>query len=142
MIVMLVWRWIFVMLAVVGSFAVAVVFGGVASHYAALWEEPVAGFISALTVIIVAYFLAPSHKLRFASIVYALGAMSAWSLLEPSWWPESYGDRAYQTTHLPILCTCTGGLLGLLLVMGHRLKFGPKHSFRPKRFAVWFASSR
>ncbi|MHC5538351.1 hypothetical protein ACYOEI_08995 [Singulisphaera rosea] len=115
---MLALRWILLFTAIVGSFAVAFPLGVIASHIVGVWDEPGAGFVSALAVVLMAYFLAPNYRLQFSVLVFVVGANIAWSLLEPSFLPKSFGDRAYQPTHLPILWTYAGGLLGLLLVIG------------------------
>lgn len=108
-------RWALAVLAVLGGFTVAGILGGLATDFAGFWNLPGAGFSAAFAVVVVAHLAAPSHKLRTATVALVLGAVVAWLLLEPSFYPESYGNRgAYEPTHLPVIATCIGGLLGLV----------------------------
>ena len=126
-------RWAMALLAVFGGFAVAGILGGLATDIAGFWHLPGAGFSAAFAVVVVAFLAAPSHKLRTATFALILGAVVAWLPLEPSYYPESYGDRgAYEPTHLPIVATYIGGLLGLLASVLIRRWAGPNNSFKPK----------
>jgi hypothetical protein len=108
-------RWALAVLAVLGGFTVAGILGGLATDFAGFWNLPGAGFSAAFAVVVVAHLAAPSHKLRTATVALVLGAVVAWLLLEPSFYPESYGNRgAYEPTHLPVIATYIGGLLGLV----------------------------
>lgn len=116
-------RW----LIAVGAVGVALVFGGllgsVAAHGVGLWEEPVAGFLAAFAVVAAGYTAAPHRKLVFSAFVFVVGALAAWKLLEPSWYPESYHGREYQRTHLPLLLTYAGGITSLVLSSAyHRVR--------------------
>jgi len=125
-------RWALALLAVFGGFMAAGILGGLVTDFAGLWHLPGAGFSAAFSVVVVAYLAAPSHRFRTATVALILGAVIAWLLLEPSFYPESYGERgAYQRTHLPILATYFGGLLGLFAsaLVGRRA--GPNSSFKP-----------
>ncbi|MCD9088643.1 hypothetical protein [Stenotrophomonas sp. SY1] len=126
-------RWALAFFAVLGGFSVAGVLGSLATGFAGFWHLPGAGFSAALAVVVVAYLAAPSHKLRAAIAALVFGAIAAWLLLEPSFYPENYGDRgAYEPTHLPIIATYTGGLLGLLVAAIIGRWAGPNNSFKPK----------
>ncbi|WP_232227685.1 hypothetical protein, partial [Aerolutibacter daejeonensis] len=108
-------RWALALLAAFSGFAVAGIVGGLAAEFAGFWNLPGAGFSAAFAVVVLAYLAAPSHKLPAAAVALTLGAVVAWLLLEPSFYPESYGDRgAYEPTHLPVVTTYIGGLVGLL----------------------------
>jgi hypothetical protein len=126
-------RWALAFLAVSGAFVVAGMISGLATELAGFWQLPGAGFGAAFAVVVVAYLAAPKHKLRTATVALTLGAIAAWLLLEPSFYPESYGDRgAYEPTHLPIIATYFGGLLGLLVATLLGRWAGPNNSFKPK----------
>jgi len=108
-------KWMWWPFFVGGSFLAGGAAGGFAASSLHLWLHPVAGFCAAATVVIVGYLAAPAYKLQAGCVVFAVGAVAAWAILEPSWLPESYGDRAYQPTHLPVMATYCGGVLGLLV---------------------------
>ncbi len=125
-------RWALALLLVFCGFVVTGMLGGLIAGFVGLWHLPGAGFSAAFAVVIAAYLAAPSHKLGSAFTALILGAIAAWLLLEPSFYPESYGDRdAYQPTHLPIIATYIGGLLGLLAAVLIGRWAGPNNSFKP-----------
>ncbi len=126
-------RWLLALLFVLGGFPYAAVLGGLATELAGFWHLPGACFGAAFTVVVVAYLAAPTHKLPAAFVSLILGAIAAWLLLEPSLYPESYGDRgAYEPTHLPVIATHIGGLLGLFAAGLIWLWAGPNNSFKQK----------
>ena len=109
-------RWVIAVLAVAGAFLVGGIGGAVASGAAGVWYMLGAGFLAALSVVSVAYIAAPAGKLQFSALCFALGVVSAWILVGNEYYPESYGERAYQPTLLPFAATCIGGMLGLVIV--------------------------
>jgi hypothetical protein len=114
-------RWLVALFAVFGAFVAAGVAGAMTAEQAGLWDIPGAGFCAAMAVVLVSYLAAPTHKMPFTIGVFLLGLVSAWLLLEPSSNPENY-QNAYVGTHLPIVVTYAGGLLGLLAVTAHWIK--------------------
>ena len=125
-------KWVLALLAVVGGFLLAGISGGFLTELAGFWGLPSAGFSAAFAVVVVAYLAAPSHKLLSSAIALVLGSVIAWIVLEPSFNPESYGERgAYQPTHLPIIATYIGGILGLIVAAALRRWTGPNNSFKP-----------
>jgi hypothetical protein len=125
-------KWTLAILAVLGGFTLAGTLGSFATDLAGFWHLPGAGFSAAFAVVVVAYLAAPSHKLLSATVALFLGAIAAWLVLEPSWYPESYGDRgAYEPTHLPIIVTYAGGVLGLIVAAAIRRWAGPNNSSKP-----------
>jgi len=125
-------KWTMAFLAVAGAFLIAGIAGGLAADSLGFWSTLGAGFAAAFAVVLVAYFSAPAHKLSVAIAAFVVGAIVAWSLLEPSFYPESYRERgAYQLTHLPVLATYLGGLLGLLVSACIRYWAGPNNSSKP-----------
>jgi hypothetical protein len=112
-------RWLLAVLAVLGAFFAAGLLGALVADALGRWYEPAGGFAAALSVVVVAYLAAPSHRLPAAMAALAIGACIAWHFLAPSSYPESYGDKAYEPTYLPLIATCAGGLLGLLLAAFH-----------------------
>jgi len=124
-------RWALAPLLVVCGFIVTGMLGGFVADFVGLWHIPGAGFSAAFAVVVVAYLAAPRYKFVSAITALVLGAIAAWLLLEPSFYPESYGARdAYQPTHLPIIATYIGGLLGLIAVILIRHWAGPNSSFK------------
>jgi hypothetical protein len=119
-------QWSLAVLAVLGAFFVAGITGSLATDTLGFWHIPGAGFLAALAVVITAYLAAPRHKTLFSCGVFVVGAIAAWLLLEPSWYPESqrYGELAYQPTHLPVFATYIGGIIGLAIVGIPRLRPG------------------
>lgn len=111
-------RWMLALLAVIGGFFLAGIAGGIVSNVLLdVWSLPGAGFSAAFAVVVVTYLVAPGHKLISASIAFMIGAIIAYVMLEPSFLPESYGDRgAYEPTHLPVIATYLGGVVGLMIV--------------------------
>ena len=125
-------RWALTLLAVFCSFVIAGIFGGIAAGLSGLCSLPGAGFSAAFSVVVVAYLSAPNHRFRTATVALILGVVVAWLLLEPSFYPESYGEReAYQLTHLPVVATYLGGLLGLLVSALIQRWAWPDNSLRP-----------
>jgi hypothetical protein len=119
-------QWSLAILAVVGAFFIAGVSGSLATDALGFWHLPGAGFCAAFAVVVTTYFAAPSHKIPFSSGAFVVGAIAAWVLLEPSSYPEMqrYGDLAYQPTHLPVVATYIGGIVGLALIGILRLRPG------------------
>jgi len=114
-------QWLLTPLAVLGACVLAGLSGSMASSLAGFWHLPAAGFSAAFAVVLVAYLAAPRHRLASALVALTAGALVAWVLLEPAFYPESYGARgAYQPSHLPLIATCLGGLAGLLASLGIR----------------------
>lgn len=111
-------RWFLLLPIVLGGFLVAGTLGSLATAAVGAWHLPGAGFSAALVVVILAYVAAPAVKLQTAFCMLIVGGGIAWWLLEPSFYPESYRDcGAYLPTHLPLVATYLGGLLGLCAVL-------------------------
>ena len=110
-------QWTIALLAVAGAFVIAGVTGSMIADLLGFWHLPGAGFAAALAVVATMYVAAPSYKLQLSCLALVVGGIAAWILLEPSWFPETrrYGALAYQPTHLPLIATCSGGIVGLLL---------------------------
>lgn len=111
-------QWIVAGLAVFGAFFLAAIAGAVVAEKLGVWHVPGAGFLAALAVVVTAYLAAPRRRTLSACAVFAIGALVAWSMLEPAFYPESerYGALAYQSTHLPVVAACAGGIVGLIVV--------------------------
>ncbi|MFL6587833.1 MAG: hypothetical protein ACJ8GV_13245 [Luteimonas sp.] len=111
-------QWGLAVLAVLGAFFVAGVAGSVASDLLGLWHLPGAGFVAAFAVVVTTYVAAPDRKVLLSCATFIVGAIAAWILLEPSWYPDTkrYGSLAYKDTHLPVIATYFGGLIGLAVV--------------------------
>lgn len=107
-------KWALACLFLFAGFVGAVMVGAFVAELAGIWDLPAAGFSAAIAVVVGAYLAAPSHKILCAAVAFILGTVAAWLLLEPSYYPENYGSLAYEPTHLPIVATYAGGLLGLL----------------------------
>ena len=119
-------RWILAALAVLGAFLAAGIAGSAATGALGFWHLPGAGFSAALAVVLSSYFAPPSRRFVCACCAFAIGAILAWMLLEPSWYPERYGALAYQPTHLPVIATYLGGLVGLAIAGVLSLRSGSK----------------
>jgi len=117
-------QWSLAVLAVVGAFFLAGITGSLATDVLGFWNIPGAGFLAALAVVVAAYLAAPRRNALFACGTFVVGAIAAWVLLEPSSYPDSqhYGDIAYQPTHLPVVTTYVGGIIGLAIVGILRLR--------------------
>jgi hypothetical protein len=76
-----------------------------------LWFEPAAGFILALVWVLSAHLIAPDRKPIASAMAFGIGTMLAWQFIGDSWYPENH-PKAYQPTHLPIMVTIAGGVLG------------------------------
>ena len=109
-------QWITAALAIAGAFFLAGIGGSVATDMLGYWHLPGAGFCAGIAVVLTTYFAAPSHKLALAGCAFLAGALVAWRFLEPSSYPESYAKLAYKDTHLPLIATCAGGVIGLVVV--------------------------
>jgi len=119
-------QWILAFLAVAGAFFLAGLGGSVSADLLGFWHIPGAGFCAALAVVVATYVAAPSFKFTLSGAALAAGALLAWLVLEPSSYPdmERYGALAYQPTHLPVIATYSGGIVGLLVAGALRLRSG------------------
>ena len=125
-------RWFVMLTIVIFSFAAAIFLGALLASALGLWYRPTIGFVAAFTVVIAAYLSAPTHKLVSSAVAMLIGAVVAWLLVEPSYYPASYGEAlAYEPTHLPIVITYVGGLFGLLVSALLNWWVGPNNSFKP-----------
>ena len=126
-------KWVLALLAVLGGFLLAGISGGILTDLVGFWSLPGAGFSAAFVVVVVAYLAAPGHKLLSSAVALVIGAVAAWIVLEPSFYPESYGERgAYQPTHLPIIVTYFGGVLGLIVAVVLKRWAGLNNSFKSR----------
>jgi hypothetical protein len=117
--------WLLPILAVSGAFLVAGMAGAIVMEMLGFWNLPGAGFCAALAVVLTTFYASPQRRYLITCSVFAAGVAAAWFFLEPSWYPESYGAQAYQLTHLPFIVTCSGGLVGLVLLAAlRRCSFG------------------
>ncbi|WP_188981958.1 hypothetical protein [Pseudomonas matsuisoli] len=111
-------KWTLALPAILLGLVIAGEIGVGSASTLGLWNLPVAGFSAAFAVVVVAYLASPSHKRTATVVAFTCGAIAAWMLLEPAFLPENYGaGRAYQPTHLPIIFTYAGGLLGCLVAL-------------------------
>lgn len=108
-------KWTLAALGVFAAFIAGYLVGVFVDGYLHYWGLPWSGFCAAFSIVLASYLAAPSHKRAAARIILIIGAGAAWYLLEPSWYPEYYGNKAYQPTHLPLLATYIGGILGLVI---------------------------
>jgi hypothetical protein len=134
-------RWTLMVVVVIASFVVAGFVGAFVAEALGLWFVPSIGFIAAFAVVLATYLSAPTRKLTSALVAMLVGAVVAWLLAQPSYFPASYGEGlAYEPTYLPIVVTYVGGLLGLLVsTLLHRW-VGPNSSIKPTplRGAAYF----
>ena len=125
-------RWSLMVIAVIASFVVAGIVGAFVADMLGLWFLPTIGFIAAFAVVLATYLSAPRRKFTSSVVAMLIGAVVAWLLVEPSYYPASYGESlAYEPTHLPIVVTYAGGLLGLLVSALLNRWVGPNSSFKP-----------
>jgi hypothetical protein len=119
-------QWILAFFAVAGAFFLAGFGGSAVADVFGFWHIPSAGFCAAFAVVVASYASAPSFKFTLSCLAFVAGAVVAWMLLEPSWYPDMkrYGSLAYEPTHLPIIATYAGGITGLLLVATLRWRYG------------------
>lgn len=108
-------RWLGLIPAIVFTFLVSALAASLAVRYMGYWDFPAVGFISASSVVLVTYLVSPRYKLWLVAVTFGVGAVFAWKLLVPSWYPESYGLLAYQKSYVPIIYTILGGGLALML---------------------------
>lgn len=109
-------KWFIALLAVAGAFLISGVLGSFLADFLWSWSLLGAGFAAAFSVVCVAYLAAPDHKFIFSVVTFVVGVVVAWLFLEPSSYPESHATMAYQPTHLPLVITYIGGVLGLFVV--------------------------
>lgn len=107
-------EWLISIFAVFGALLVGTVAGSLPLELSGYWHQPGMGFGAAFMVVAVAYLSAPKYKITYTSIMLALGAWIAWYFLEPSYYPESYQEVAYQQTHLPIIATYSGAFVAYI----------------------------
>ena len=110
-------KWATFLFAVIGAFFVCGIGGAVFASSLGLWDLPTAGFCAAFGVVSIAFVSAPAKRSEVSLTVFVAGALLAWFLIEPSWYPETYAEKAYQLTHLPFLVTISGGLVALAIAL-------------------------
>ncbi len=113
-------RWLALPFAVLAAFVTAVISGRMLASGLHTWDEPTAGFLAAISVVLTAYFMAPRYQLQIALVVFVAGALAAVSILSDTTFPEGH-PRAYEPTRWPLAITVFGGVLGLALVAMHTL---------------------
>ena len=107
-------QWIKFVFIILFVFFAGIFIGTFLSNLLGLWDEPYSGFLAAILVVGVGFKMAPIYKMQIATCILILGTLIAWQLLEPSSYPENYGNKSYQLTHIPFLYTLLGGILGWL----------------------------
>ena len=107
--------WVISIYSVLGALLLGSIAGSVIVESLDFWHLPGMGFGAAFNAIIIAYLSAPKNRIIYTAIVLILGMLSAWYLMEPSYYPSSYGDLSYQKTHLPIIATYSGALIACVL---------------------------
>lgn len=90
----------------------------------------VLGAAAAFVCVVAASMTAPSAKRLTALLVLAIGAVAAWLLLNPWFFPESH-PRAYQLSYLPLTGTYVGGFLGLVVVWLQTSRIAPPAGAAP-----------
>jgi len=110
-------RWIIAVFAILGAFFTCAFGGAVIAELVGFWELPPTGFSAAFVVVSLAYIAVPSGKSVTTIFVFLLGGVLAWVFLEPSYYPGTYPDRAYQKTHLPFIASMIGGVIPLAIVL-------------------------
>lgn len=110
-------KWATFVFAVIGAFFLCSIGGVLIAEWLGLWDLPVVGFCAAFGVVSLAFVSAPTKRSEVALTVFVAGALLAWFLIEPSWYPEAYGEKAYQPTHVPFFVTVLGGLVALAIAL-------------------------
>lgn len=122
-------RWTLLAPVISVAFVAAGVVGSILGHALGIWEEPMMGVLAAVAVVFVAYCWAPSRRLAVATCALLAGGCLAWILVKPpSHYPESYGERAYAPTYLPIAATYVSGLAAWLGCLWHHRRDGVSRS--------------
>ena len=76
------------------------------------WKEPIAGPITAITVVFYSYLLAPKYRAICAVAAFLVGALFSYTIPDMSWYPECH-ELAYQRTYIPLLVTYIAGIIAL-----------------------------
>lgn len=76
------------------------------------WKEPIAGPVTAITLVFYSYFLAPGYKDIVAVSSFFIGAVFAYATPDIHWYPECH-ELAYQSTYIPLAITYVAGLIAL-----------------------------
>jgi hypothetical protein len=69
---------------------------------------------AAIAFVVVGAMMAPRYRMIVALALYGAGAYVAWVILDTWFFPESH-PRAYQISHVPLLLTLLGGLIGVFI---------------------------
>jgi len=80
------------------------------------WTAPIAGPITAITVVFYSYLLAPKFRAICAVTVFLVGALFAYAIPDMSWYPECH-ELAYQRTSIPLLVTYIAGSVALVFCL-------------------------
>ncbi len=78
-------------------------------------EEPIAGPLTAVAVVVYSYWLAPDYKRLMAVCGFLIGAAGSYWFLNAEWYPQCHA-LAYQQTRLSLQLTLTTGLVTQLLL--------------------------
>lgn len=102
-------KWLISILATFGGFVSFGILGAFVSNILNVWEIPLIGFCAAFATVSIAYLSAPKLPKHYASAIFILGAILAYYLLRHELYPETYEQKAYLQTWLPLLLTLVGG---------------------------------
>jgi hypothetical protein len=105
-------RWFLFVPGVVAALISVGLIAGLICEAISVWDQPVVGAAGAAAFVFAGYVIAPEFKVHAAAFALLAGAAMAWQLLSPpSFYPETNGPDSYQPTYLPIMLTCSAGLL-------------------------------
>ncbi len=111
-------KWTISLFSVFGAFFFGALAFSAVPDILGMWHLPAMGFGAAFMTVLISFISAPKFEYIYTTINLIIGAVIAWFLLEPSYYPESYGeDIAYQQTHTPIIATYTGALIAYLVCL-------------------------
>ena len=112
-------RWIALPFAVLVAFFLAAFAIGLIAEYLHRWADPFVGFAAAFSVVAVAYWCAPRHRIVSAGAALVLGSIVAVYLLRYEQYPENYA-HPYEPTVWPLISTLSGGVAALAAVWLHQ----------------------
>jgi hypothetical protein len=97
------------------------VLGAIAAARLGTWEAPGSLACGACSAVTSGYLVAPRRKLAASAVVFVCGAFFVWCYFPEASFPESYGERAYQPTRLPLVMAWSAGALTWLALAGATL---------------------
>jgi hypothetical protein len=111
------WRWLLLLPVTCVACAAVSLLVALVAGLLRVWTWPWVGACAAAAFVLVPFWMAPRLKRSVATVAFCAGALLALRLEGRGWYPEGYGELAYEPTCWPIVAIYGGGLIALLFCL-------------------------